>query len=119
MTPDATESPKPPKPLPYERTQREDGAEAMKSWTKTRLEKSWRYAGSCPRCNHRTEKDIPDKAIVLKLAASPAPAESDRYVVECNCGEPHTDRPDDGKGCGAFWGVEIRRGSAERDGADA
>lgn len=112
MASDPADGPQQPKNLPYERTRRDDGAEAMKRWgPPTRLESGWRFTGKCPRCTHRTEKDIPDEAVVLKLAVSETLPTDETYVVECDCKEPHADRPEGTKGCGAFWGVQIRPGA--------
>lgn len=122
-SPEAKNPPEP-KPVPYKRVEVEDGFEAMRRWDWSRVENGCRAVGDCPRCHHRTEKVIPNEAVVLKLAMADALAADEpvgirKHVVECDCGMPHPERPDDGKGCGARWGVRLRNTDLDREGDDA
>lgn len=76
--------------------------------------------GSCPRCSAGMEVVIPDEMFLAnrtgllrrmfgRTDGTTSPAESDKQVVPmiCLCPAPHPGRPQDRKGCGAYWNLTV------------
>jgi hypothetical protein len=101
----------------YEPVQVADGWKAMQGWERHETDIGWRFVGECPRCKHRSTKSFPRKVLAMKVALDLTPtASSDENVVRCDCGEPHSGREATERGCGAYWGIEIRHEPGEADG---
>jgi hypothetical protein len=76
--------------------------------------------GSCPRCSASMEVVIPDEMFLANRTGllqrmfgrtdwTTSPAESNEQEVPmiCLCPAPHPGRPQDRKGCGAYWNLTI------------
>ncbi|MHA5051354.1 hypothetical protein [Streptomyces sp. SD15] len=62
----------------------------------------------CPRCQGRTAQLVTDVLPgkgVLPWTRAAAPAVPGPNLVECQCGQPHSGRPENATtwGCGGYW----------------
>jgi hypothetical protein len=104
------------KPLDYNTSTPDSWLEAVSKWPWTELgPEKWKLSGPCPRCNHQMDRVLKAE-FILGLRARPKAREGREEVlrdlegqrpvvphyvyVECNCGMPHTGRPNDESGCG-------------------
>src|SRR4051812_14225560 len=85
-----------------------DAWEKMKDWPAEERELGWMFVGPCPRCGHEMSKFFRDDVDVLTVEA-----DLDKDIARCNCNAPHEDRPAEKTGCGAYWGMHVKRGLAQ------
>lgn len=87
-----------------------DWAARVAGWKWTATEDGWKTSGTCPRCDHAIDHEIPRGT---QLAATAAVAETEEEVpvtvtVRCNCTEDHENRPEAFKtGCGPSVNLTI------------
>jgi hypothetical protein len=91
----------------------------MRTWESTRIDGDLVFSGDCPRCGHHWDKQVAEKVMVMQFAAEIGrPKNEGVYVIQCNCLNPHPSRPDSvSRGCGAYWGIRVRRTNGEAQGS--
>jgi hypothetical protein len=72
--------------------------------------------GTCPRCGGSTAVIVPEEMFLANRGSRPQPpngassqAESDERVIPmiCRCPANHPGRPEERKGCGAYWNLTV------------
>jgi hypothetical protein len=72
----------------------------LASWRAWVDGQSLRLAGRCPACAHDCTAEVPRQIIALEAVAAPRAL---TVAVTCQCGQPHSGRPDGLAGCGRRW----------------
>jgi hypothetical protein len=75
--------------------------ECAARWSATRAGAVISLTGPCPRCDHPAPNQADLQITSLESAA--AGTGSLTVDLECTCGEPHPQRPDNKRGCGRSW----------------
>jgi hypothetical protein len=108
--------------VPYqETTDPQFGQQAARTFTALReTDETITLAGSCPRCNGAMKVDIPDEVFLASRTGrlqrllgrpdrttSPAAGEGQEVPIICLCRATHPGRPENRKGCGAYWNLIV------------
>ncbi len=104
-------------PIPYAREDFPDQNWPPGNWTSDQLARTVTVKGSCPGCQHDTREVVPYAIMTPSVTFSRRPKKDkslpqipEPIYMQCNCGQPHPNRPGDGMGCGAAWNVFKTKG---------
>lgn len=80
-----------------------------------RTDQGWSWSGPCPRCGHDVDKQFREEGMFgfrgerAGSEAAGTRTEAEHDAMRCNCVHVH-EGGEAGKGCGAWWGLEIEPG---------
>jgi hypothetical protein len=100
--------------MPYEEiTEDAFGQQAATTFDATRAaDDTYSVVGRCPRCGASMEVVIPGEMFLANRSLlrrrpwrtdSTASPRTEEVPMSCLCSAPHPGRPQDRKGCGAYW----------------
>jgi len=95
--------PNPDPDAPYETLTPDWWLEEVSTWQWQQLEdEKWKLSGNCPRCGHLMSRVEGPGIVVFSTGVGVGSRHGvpDVVFVECNCTDPHKDRPDGETGCG-------------------